>query len=444
MSDWSAWEERPSRRTDRRPNDERSEFERDRARLIHSAAFRRLQAKTQVLGLSEGDFHRTRLTHSMEVAQIARGLVLQLQKAARMRADLKDALPPTELIESIAFAHDLGHPPFGHGGEVALNFMMRESGGFEGNGQSLRILSKLKSAHYPHGLDLTRRLLLGILKYPRPYSQVRRKSLPAVPERFARLDQDDWKPPKCYLDTETELVAWVLEPLSEADRSGFVALKTEPSDSANGKTAHKSLDGSLMELADDIAYGVHDFEDGVALGLIGEDDWVSALDGVDEGWLKRFELEEREVQIRELFASQQDGGNRKRTIGTIVNAMIASASITHVPEFSHLIVALRAELDGPARLLLDRLQEVVVKRIINMQTVQVLEYRGRLLVMEVFDAILSKPSKLLSRSFRERLDKEDKAMRVICDYVSGMTEMYATRIYERLYVPRQGTIFDRL
>ena len=163
----SPWEERRAPFGLKRINDHRKEFERDRARVIHSSAFRRLQAKTQILGVLEGDFHRTRLTHSMEVAQIGRGMVLNL---ANRYPHLKDLLPPLEQIETNGLAHDLGHPPFGHGGEIALNYIMSAFGGFEANGQTLRILSTLESHTPKYGLDLTRRSLLGILKYPVPVS----------------------------------------------------------------------------------------------------------------------------------------------------------------------------------------------------------------------------------------------------------------------------------
>ena len=150
-----------------RSNDSRTTYDRDRSRLIHSPSFRRLQAKTQVLDITEGEYHRTRLTHSMEVSQIARGLVQQLQQDY-VGSELADVLPPIELIETVAFAHDLGHPPFGHNGEVALNYKMQQPayghvgdesvlGGFEGNGQSLRLLTHLERRPVGAGLNLTRR-----------------------------------------------------------------------------------------------------------------------------------------------------------------------------------------------------------------------------------------------------------------------------------------------
>ncbi len=140
MSD--IWTERRS--TDSNGVDEkRTPYHRDYGRIVHSASFRRLQSKTQVLGLGESDFYRTRLTHSMEVAQIASGIRFHLEARAEGQA-WKDFLPCDHLIQSIGLAHDLGHPPYGHAGEVALNYVMREHGGFEGNAQTLRILSRLE------------------------------------------------------------------------------------------------------------------------------------------------------------------------------------------------------------------------------------------------------------------------------------------------------------
>ena len=168
--DPSYFEERRHESGEPRPGDVRSHYERDRARIVHSAAFRRLQGKTQVMGVGEGDFHRTRLTHSIECAQIGNGLLNHL-RCTDVPKEFLDWIPSRDLIEAACFAHDLGHPPFGHGGEKALHTRMIQHGGFEGNGQTLRIITRLeKYKQKGWGIDPTRRLVLAILKYPVSYS----------------------------------------------------------------------------------------------------------------------------------------------------------------------------------------------------------------------------------------------------------------------------------
>ena len=135
-------------------DDARDPYEVDYARVVHSASFRRLQGKTQILNLGDSDFYRTRLTHSMEVSQVASGILQGFRKKYKDQ-ELINHLPTTTLMQTICLVHDLGHPPFGHGGEIALNFCMREKGGFEGNGQTLRILSKLEKFSEKYGSNCT-------------------------------------------------------------------------------------------------------------------------------------------------------------------------------------------------------------------------------------------------------------------------------------------------
>ena len=163
------WEERMG---DVANEDGRSAYERDYARVVHSSAFRRLQAKTQVLGVGDSDFYRTRLTHSMEVSQIGESIARRFIKCVEDKKELRAVLPDPILIRTICLAHDLGHPPFGHGGEIALNRCMIDHGGFEGNGQTLRILASIEPYTEKHGMNLSRRSLLGVLKYPAPLSAV--------------------------------------------------------------------------------------------------------------------------------------------------------------------------------------------------------------------------------------------------------------------------------
>jgi len=220
------WEERRSG-WKKRDDDARSDADIDYGRIVHSASFRRLQGKTQILNLGDSDFYRTRLTHSLEVAQIAGSVARQL----RLDNDGHPAvehLPTLALIQAIGSTHDLGHPPFGHGGEIALNFCMAGRGGFEGNGQTLRILSRLEKYSEKCGADLTRRTLLGTLKYPAEYGRVanpdRRPKLVSGLSSLQLISRDWSKPPKCFMESERPVVDWILDGLAASDRELFVAV----------------------------------------------------------------------------------------------------------------------------------------------------------------------------------------------------------------------------
>lgn len=197
---------------------ERTPFERDRARVVHAASTRRLAAKTQVVGPQADDFVRNRLTHSLEVAQVARDLSRALNGA---RTDQPD------IAETAALAHDLGHPPFGHNGEDVLNVLAADIGGFEGNAQTLRLLTRLESKTPGAGLNLTRATLDACSKYP-----WRRGERPG--SKFGVYEDD--------------------LPVFDWMRRG-----------APGRTC---VEAQIMDFADDVAYSVHDVEDGVASGLI--------------------------------------------------------------------------------------------------------------------------------------------------------------------------------
>lgn len=447
------WQDRRSEISEQvtRPNEDRSPYDRDRARIIHSAAFRRLQAKTQVLGINEGDFHRTRLTHSMEVAQIATGIGARF-RLNRAYKDVSEWLPERELLEAICFAHDLGHPPFGHGGERALNNALLTSPaakegmvGFEGNGQTLRLLTSLE-AHTPgHGLDLTRRTLLGVLKYPVPYSQVVNRVKRELKPLFL-VEWKKWKPPKCYLDTEAAVVAWILEPLDQKDRDRFVQFEGV-SDASHGKPRYKSLDCSIMDVADEIAYGVHDFEDGVALRLITQGDWQGQVKpNYDSGWASSVKLPPEQELAERIFAEGPgSSATRKRAVGAMVNALISSVKLEQYGAFRHPLLDLHAAFDPPAKAFQAALQDVILTKIISTPCVQTLEHRGQLNLLALFRAIETDPTSFLSGEFRDKVEKAPvETLRVIADYISGMTDEYATRMFERMFVPRHGTVFDRL
>jgi len=438
----SPWKERRAPSVVQRFADQRDDYERDRARVIHSSAFRRLQAKTQILGVLDGDFHRTRLTHSMEVAQIGRGIVLNLEKKY---PEMKSLLPRLELIETAGLAHDLGHPPFGHGGETALNFAMCDYGGFEGNGQTLRILTKLESHTPEHGLDLTRRTLLGVLKYPAPYSSLSKKKLPKASNYYKNTNvQHSWQPPKCYLDTEHEVLDWILEPLSDADQEHFCE-QTLPTKTNHGFSLHKALDTSLLNMADDIAYGVHDFEDGIVLRLLNRDHWKEIVKHLDQKWAEDNCLLEIEKQ---LFKNDENSGhNRKQAVGAIVHILISSVELKLNTIFEEPLLGWNAVLPDEPLQFLKSLKETVSLHVIQLNTVQAATFRGRKVVLSLFEALSNDAEMLLPSSF-QILWKKAKSVgdknRIVCDYIAGMTDQYANRFYERLFLPGHGSVFDRL
>lgn len=433
------WEERFDSSDEKREADVRSEWARDYGRLIHSAAFRRLQSKTQVLGLGESDFYRTRLTHSMEVSQVGVGIIRYL-KDQDANSKYEDIYPNTALMSTICLAHDLGHPPFGHGGEIALNICMRDYGGFEGNAQTLRILSKLDKSTKEHGLNPTRRLLLGILKYPAPYSEVVNNNFyeELVSPKWLSLF-DKQQPPKCYYDEEKELVKWILNPLYNNDKELFS--KIERTEGKHGKTTYKSFDCSVMELADDISYSVHDLEDAISLKLVTKDEWVECFRGFDS-YLKSID----DDLTNKLFSSY--GYERKKIIGSFVNSLITNIEIKAVNEnYQCKILKYNAVLKDEALEFQKRLGEFVFNKVIKSTNVQLLEFKGQRIVVELFEALSSDPGRLLPESTKRLYSDAGtyhQKKRVISDYISGMTDAYATKLYEKLYLPNRGSIFDEL
>lgn len=439
------WTHRRSGQTNQRgSHDHRDPYERDRTRVIHCPAFRRLQRKTQILGTDEGDFHRTRLTHSLEVASIGCSIVRNLRLSLRDN-HLITLLPNDDLISVICLLHDIGHPPFGHGGEVALNFMMRQYGGFEGNGQTLRLLTKVENSYGAFGLDLTRRSLLGILKYPVSRQYVVAPELPeATIMRHKSIRVNDWLPPKAYFDSEQAEVDWLLLPFSPSDITLFQSLKTPAEGKQHGKAAYHSFDCSIMDIADDIAYGVHDLEDAIHLRLINREQ----LDNTDfRQLLNQTSLgDHQETLIDHLFSSEL--GNRKQAIGELVNYFITATDslVTH-EAFENSVLKYNLVLTNDAAALLNYLMACISTHVIDSQEARTFEYGGQTVVLRLFEAISSNPGSLLDKKNRvlfHQADNENDAMRVVCDYIANMTDEYAYRMHERLFGFNTRTIFERL
>lgn len=430
-----------------RENDARDPWDRDFARIVHCPAFRRLQAKTQVLGLGDSDFYRTRLTHSMEVAQIGTSIVKQLHKNKENVLFNKKLLPPLPMIGAIGLAHDLGHPPFGHGGEVALNYCMQKHGGFEGNAQTLRILSKLEKYSKTFGLNPTRRLLLGILKYPAKYSTLINKNFKQKKSDTKKVPhwifkKDDYKPPKCFYDEDLDVVDWILSFLSDEDKKIFT--EAEIKKDKHSKPKYKSFDTSIMEIADDISYSVHDLEDAISLNLIDLEKFNDYKYKNDiENYFKEFGIENN------LFSKDQC--KRKETIGSLIHLFITKCKIVDLNEikntnFTNNFIRHNVEIQCYYEEFRCQLFNLVKTYVINSPNVQIMEFKGQQIVVSLFDVISSDPERFLPQDTKELYIKSPDQMkfRVICDYISGMTDEYATKLYEKMFSTRKGSVFDHL
>jgi dGTPase len=451
---------------ERRLDDVRNEYDRDEARLIHSAAFRRLQSKTQVLGLGESDFYRTRLTHSMEVAQIGRGIVQYLLD--NCATEHKEHLPSMSLISSICLAHDIGHPPFGHGGEVALNYCMRDYGGFEGNGQTLRILSKLDKYTEKHGLNPTRRMLLGTLKYPASYSRLFNENVADKPKSEGLphwlFKAGSQKPPKCFHDDDQDVVNYIMEFFKAEDVDKFTKIEKkiikkskeeEPEKEEHHKTLYKSFDCTIMNLADNISYTLHDLEDALSLGMITQSDWEKHFE--DKKYLFSNAAGDRQNLQYETINSALFGlsHERKAAIGALVNLMITHSKISENDSGCESpLLKLKVTLDSNVEKLREAVFEIVKNKVIMNENVQQLEFKGQKIVIELFQVLASDPERFLPKPTLHRWeeagkdcsdgDKERLQIRVVCDFVSGMTDGYAAKFYEKIFSPSKGSIFDKL
>ncbi len=361
------------------PSATRTPFQRDRDRIIHSTAFRRLKQKTQVFVAHEGDHFRTRLTHSLEVAQIARSISRTLGL-------------DEDLAEALALAHDIGHPPFGHAGEDQLDECMADYQGFDHNAQTLRVVTKLE-VRYPNfeGLNLTWELLEGLVKHNGPMvtRDAPMESLPAAFRQYAN-----------FMD---------LEPHQFAGPEAQVAA-----------------------LSDDIAYNNHDIDDGIAAGLFTVDDLMDLPivgDVFRSVKLEYPHLKDRMVSYEAV----------RRLIGLWINDLTseterrikeyAPKSAADVRAMDVPLVAFSEELESRQRALRAFLHERMYKH----YTVNRMRSKAKRMLAELFDIFLKEPDTLPSlwRLDASQADEARRA-RIVCDYIAGMTDGYAIEEHRRL------------
>lgn len=344
----------------------RSEFQRDRDRIVHSTAFRRLEYKTQVFVNHEGDLFRTRLTHTLEVAQIARAIA----RALRLNEDL---------AEAVALAHDLGHTPFGHAGQDALDACMRHSGGFEHNLQSLRIVDRLEEryAEFP-GLNLSHETREGIVKH---CSQENVPGLGDLAERFI-------------------------------------------------KRLRPSLEAQICNLADEIAYNNHDVDDGLRSGLIS----VEQLNSVAL-------FSHHHAEVRRAYPALSGRRLIHETIRRMINAQVCDLIETTQENLLRVRPSTLEDVRScPALVAFSpemHTAQVELKRFLHANLYkhyQVLRMTAK--AHRVIDALyqaFSEDKRLLPPQYRDEGDDQKMQARRIADYIAGMTDRYAMKEYRRLY-----------
>jgi len=396
-----------------RKGDDRSWFEKDRSKFIHATAFRRLQGKTQVFSPGHADFFRTRLTHCLEAAQIGKGITL-IHKVA-----------DPDLVELACLAHDIGHPTFGHAGEHELQKCMKDYGGFEGNAQNLRILNFLESKYEKcRGLNFTRAAIDSILKYPDNYSTVKSN------------DPKHWK---FFYDDDQPLVDWAKEGApSKADRS---------------------IECQIMNWSDDIAYSTHDLEDGIKSGMISS----SKLDQLEPAIRSELEIDGNfdeniwqsvKTIIRELTSLPGTPHKRKakriELVAELISEFITNTKVNQRKDYTKFASRYHytLEIDNSARIKCEMLKKLVWIMILDDPRVATLEKKGQIIVGELFKIFLEQDNwteKMLPHDFREILDTTNVSReRVVCDYIAGMTDSYALRLYSRLTESDIHSIFELL
>lgn len=433
----------------------RSEYRRDFARILHSPSFRRLEHKTQLFPGHESDFFRNRLTHSLEVAQIAKTIALKL------REEYPDIPIEPEVCEIAGLLHDIGHPPFGHNGEKALDECMANFGGFEGNAQTLRIITKLEKKEFDDGdeclgLNLTYRSIASILKYDE-----------AIP--FERKDGDPLQ--KGYYQNEQSIIDCTKK-----------AMNLDP------QNKMKTVECSIMDLADDIAYSTYDIEDAFKAGFLNPLEMMSAdfklfgaiseklkHDDLDVGaeeclhyliqlfndigvWdvyksdLEEFNSEDEHAFENFLFTTigihsfskkiAKDGFLRTKLTSSLVNSFVNGVNL--IPNQGTPLLS-QVCFDEETATKVGILKYFTHEYLISSSRLKVVENRGYKIVKEIFNTLDTENGyEFLPDDFKKLfIDSKDipEQKRVLCDFIAGMTDRYASEYHGRLFSESPQTIF---
>lgn len=406
--------------------DYRTEYQKDYGMLLHNYGFRRLQSKTQTLGVGENDVYRTRLTHSLEVMQVGQGILWHLRHKHKNDKTIRDILPDEQLISTICLAHDIGHPPFGHGGEIALNAKMYNHGGFEGNGQTFRILTT-------HPMNFTRRVLLGVMKYPTFFEKSGKET---KIDAKNLIKKENFIPKKSLFATETEYFNWAIECFDKNDQDKFQEIEEKD---GKKKTKYKSLDCSMMDTADDIAYACHDLQDAIKLGFIRVETLGEFIENLALTPKQKDLLNFTRDKEKEDFTNP---GNVDRFFALMIGYFIKNIRIEVTQPFKSAIMRHKVVLDADANSILEAMKGLTYEKVIQKREVQLLEFKGQKIILDLFDAFSADPQRLLRgcdvEAYKNAKNDTEK-MRIICDYIAGMTDIYAQKTHEYLFNPTQGS-----
>jgi dGTPase len=400
---------------ERRP-DYRSVFQQDLGRVMFTGAFRRLQAKTQVFQAGEYDFYRTRLTHSLDVASVAESI------STWLRSNHPEVSVDRHLVECICLAHDIGHPPFGHAGERVLNEIMVPHGGFEGNAQTLRILTRTiySNPGGRGGMTPSRALLDGVLKY-----------------KLLHRDRANATHHFIY-DDQAEILEFCFGTSDLASKIGDAKVNS-----------FRSLECQVMDLADDISYSCFDIVDGYNARFL----TPARL----RTWRVRneAELDENRLAHLEALITMMTEGKVEARMNRVIGELIKGASLVPAENFMSgqtrrhaykLVVEPLAE----SRINLHKL--LCRELVFGSSELQQMEFKGGRLLRQLGQTLLQNylestgkiPVLVPNEVHREIMDSTEPATRarIVCDYLSGMTDAYALRSYKRLLDPDYGSISE--